>query len=185
MLITLDPTGVRNRGQVPHRVAARRSLAGARVGLVSNGLGRAEDLLHAVYSLLRDDAGVASAVLVRKPHRSVPPLPGDWDRLLTGTDVVIAGFGGCGSCSTRTIRDAMELEWAGIPSAALVHEDMLPAVDAMTRLADMPDYPYVVVSRGRTSLCDWDDATVAMVAKEIAGETMTLLGGTAAGRSAE
>lgn len=185
MLITLDPTGVRNRGQVPHHVAARRSLAGARVGLVSNGLGRAEDLLDAIYSLLRDDAGVASAVLVRKLHRSVPPLPEDWDRLLTGADVVIAGFGGCGSCSTRTIRDAMELEWAGIPSVALVHEDMLPAVDAMTRLADMPDYPYVVVSRSRTSLCDWDDATVAMVAKEIAGETMTLLGGTAAGRSAE
>jgi hypothetical protein len=99
--------------------------------------------------------------------------------------VVIAGFGGCGSCSTRTIRDAMELEWAGIPSVALVHEDMLPAVEAMTRLAGMPDYPYVAVGRTRTSLCDWDDATVAMVAKEIAGETMTLLGGTAAGRSAE
>jgi hypothetical protein len=185
MLITLDPTGVRNRGQVPHRVAARRPLAGARVGLVSNGLGRAEDLLVAVCSLLRDDAGVASAVLVRKPHRSVPPLPEDWDRLLTGTDVVIAGFGGCGSCSTRTIRDAMELEWAGIPSVALVHEDMLPAVEAMTRLADMPDYPYVVVGRSRTSLCDWDDATVATVAKEIAGEAMALLGGTEAGRSAE
>ena len=111
MLITLDPTGVRNRGQVPHRVAARRPLAGARVGLVSNGLGRAEDLLDAVYALLRDDAGVASAVLVRKPHRSVPPLPEDWDRLLTGADVVIAGFGGCGSCSTRT--SATRWNWSG------------------------------------------------------------------------
>jgi hypothetical protein len=185
MLITLDPTGVRNRGQVPHRMAARRPLAGARVGLVSNGLGRTEDLLSAVYSLLRDDAGVAGAVLVRKPHRSVPPLPEDWDRLLTDTDVVIAGFGGCGSCSTRTIRDAMELEWAGIPSVALVHEDMLPAVDAMTKLADMPDYPYVVVGRARTSLCDWDDASVAAAAKEIADETTALLGGAADGSSAQ
>jgi hypothetical protein len=166
-------------------MAARRPLAGARVGLVSNGLGRTEDLLGAVYALLRDDAGVASAVLVRKPHRSVPPLPEDWDRLLTDTDVVIAGFGGCGSGSTRSIRDAMELEWAGIPSVALVHEDMLPAVDAMTRLAGMPDYPYVVVGRASTSLCDWDDATVATVAKEIAGEAMALLGGAAAGKSAE
>jgi hypothetical protein len=185
MLITLDPTGVRNRGQVPHRMAARRPLAGARVGLVSNGLGRTEDLLGAVHSLLREDAGVAGAILVRKPHRSVPPLPEDWDRLLTGADVVIAGFGGCGSCSTRTIRDAMELEWAAIPSVALVHEDMLPAVDAMTRMADMPGYPYVVVDRSRTSLCDWDDATVAAAAKEIAGETITLLDGAADRESAE
>ena len=185
MLITLDPTGVRNRGQVPHRMAARRPLAGARVGLVSNGLGRAEDLLGAVYCLLRDEAGAAGAVTVRKPHRSVPPLPEDWDRLLTDADVVIAGFGGCGSCSTRTIRDAMELEWAGIPSVALVHEDMLPAVNAMTRLADMPDYPYVVVGRARTSICDWDDAAVATVAKEVASETAALLGGAADGKPAE
>ena len=92
MLITLDPTGVRNRGQVPHRRAARRPLAGARVGLVSNGLGRTEDLLGAVYAQLRDDGSVASAVLVRKPHRSVPPLPEDWDRMLRDTDVVIAGM---------------------------------------------------------------------------------------------
>ena len=120
----------------------------------------------------------------------MPPLPADWDRLLTNTDVVIAGFGGCGSCSTRTIRDAMELEWAGIPSVALVHEDMLPAVDAMTRLAGMPDYPYVVVGRARTSLCDWDDANVAAVAKEIAAEASALLDGaaldgTAGGESAQ
>jgi hypothetical protein len=54
-----------------------------------------------------------------------------------------------------------------------------------TRLADMPDYPYVVVGRARTSLCDWDDATVAAVAKEIAGETMALLGAAADGRSAQ
>jgi hypothetical protein len=54
----------------------------------------------------------------------------------------------------------------------------------MTRLADMPDYPYVAVGRTRTSLCDWDDATVAAVAKEIAGETMALLGAAAHERSA-
>jgi hypothetical protein len=49
----------------------------------------------------------------------------------------------------------------------------------------MPDYPYVVVGRARTSLCDWDDATVAAVAKEIAGETIALLGAAADGRSAK
>jgi hypothetical protein len=91
--------------------------------------------------------------------------------------VAIAGFGGCGSCSTRSIRDAMELEWEGIPSVAVVHEDMLPGVRAMTRLAGMPDYSYVVVDRSRTSLCDWDDSTVASAAKEIAGEVEALLNG--------
>lgn len=177
MLITLDPTGARHSDTTARRVAPRKPLAGARVGLVSNGLGRTEDLLWEAYRLLKESAGVGDAFLVRKPQRSTPPLPEDWDKLLTEADVAIAGFGGCGSCSTRSIRDAMELEWEGIPSVAVVHEDMLPGVRAMTRLAGMPDYGYVVVDRSRTSLCDWDDSSVAATAKEIAGEVEALLGG--------
>jgi hypothetical protein len=73
----------------------------------------------------------------------------------------------------------MELEWEGIPSVALVHEDMLPGVRAMTRMAGMPDYRYVVVDRSRTSLCDWDDLTIESVAKQVADEVATLLGGEA------
>lgn len=176
MIITLDPTGVRTGDHDSRHTAARRPLAGARVGLVSNGLGRTEDLLMEVHRLLRQNAGVGDAFLVRKPQRSTPPRPEDWEKLLSDADVAIAGFGGCGSCSTRSIRDAMELEWEGVPSVALVHEDMLPGVRAMTRLARMPDYRYVVVDNNRTSLCDWDDATIESVAKEIADEAAALLG---------
>jgi hypothetical protein len=177
MLITLDPTGTRHSDQAGRRVAPRRPLAGARVGLVSNGLGRTEALLWEVHRHLRESAGTGDAFLVRKPQRSTPPLPEDWEKLLTDADVAIAGFGGCGSCSTRSIRDAMELEWEGIPSVAVVHEDMLPGVRAMTRLAGMPGYRYVVVDNSRTSLCDWDESAVATVAKEIAGEVAALLSG--------
>ena len=45
MLITLDPTGVRHSDTTARRVAPRKPLTGVRVGLVSNGLGRTEDLL--------------------------------------------------------------------------------------------------------------------------------------------
>ena len=176
MIITLDPTGARPGDQHSRHPAARRPLTGLRVGLVSNGLGRTEDLLEEVHRLLRQSAGVGDAFLVRKPQRSTPPRPEDWEKLLSDADVAIAGFGGCGSCSTRSIRDAMELEWEGIPSVALVHQDMLPGVRAMTRLAGMPDYRYIVVDRGRTSLCDWDDPTIESVAKEIADEVAALLG---------
>ena len=51
------------------------------------------------------------------------------------------------------------------------------ALRAMTRLAGMPGYRYVVVGNSRTPLCDWDDSTVASVAKEIAGEAEALPGG--------
>ena len=184
MIITLDPTGIRPADQASRHPASRRPLTGARVGLVSNGLGRTEDLLEEVHRLLGKTAGVGDAFLVRKPQRSTPPRPEDWERLRSDADAVIAGFGGCGSCSTRSIRDAMELEWEGIPSVALVHEDMLPGVRAMTRLARMPDYRYVVVDRARTSLCDWDDATIESVAQEIADEVAALLGPWPAGYDA-
>ena len=42
-------------------------------------------------------------------------------------------------------------------------------------MARMPGYPYVVVDRSRTSLCDWDDATIESVAKEAAAEAAALL----------
>lgn len=45
----------------------------------------------------------------------------------------------------------------------------------MTRLARMPGYPYVVVDRSRTSLCDWDDAMIESVAREAAAEAAALL----------
>ncbi len=177
MLITLDPTGVSSRDPGTRSPAPRRPLVGARVGLVSNGLGRTSELLGEVHGLLQEDAEVGTAFVVEKPHRSSPPRPDDWQKLLTEADVVVAGFGGCGSWSTRTVRDAMELEWEGIPAAALVHEDMLPGVRAMTRLAGMPDYRYVVVDDSRTSLCDWDDATLESVAKAISAEVLELLSG--------
>jgi hypothetical protein len=67
MLITLDPTGARHSDTTTRRVAPRKPLTGARVGLVSNGLGRTEDLLWEAYRLLKESAGVGDAFLIRKP----------------------------------------------------------------------------------------------------------------------
>jgi hypothetical protein len=175
VLVTLDPTGVRRGATTERRPARRRPLAGARVGLVSNGLGRSAELLTRVYEALQKEAQLGAVFTVHKPHRSSPPAPEDWQRLLDEADIVIAGFGGCGSCSTRTVRDAMELEWEGIPSVAVVHQDMLPGVQAMTRLAGMPGYRYVVVDDSRTSICDWDDGAIESTAKSVVGEVLELL----------
>lgn len=35
------------------------------------------------------------------------------------------------------------MEWAGIPSVAIVHEALAGSADAMKKLSRMPDYPYV------------------------------------------
>ena len=93
-LIGLDPTS----GPMPiseKRPAPRlASLDGAVVGLVSNGLGESDALMHAVYRELEAQTGVRAAVFVRKPSVSVPPDPMDWERLISQVTVAVAGFGG-------------------------------------------------------------------------------------------
>jgi hypothetical protein len=94
-IVALDPTS----GPPPteeRRALARRpdQLDGAVVGLVINGLGRAEDFLAAVYDELAAKVPVAAAMPVVKGSVSVPPDPGDWSRLTSGASVAITGFGG-------------------------------------------------------------------------------------------
>jgi hypothetical protein len=176
-IVTLTPTGAPRRADEPKQPAARRPLRGARLGLVCNGLGEAAALLEAVHRQLIQSAGVGDALMIHKPHHSVPPSAEDWQRLVTEADVVVVGFGGCGSCSTRAVRDAMELEWEGVPAVAIVHEDMLPGVNAMTRMSGMADFPSAVVGAPASSLCDWDQPLVEIVAKEVAPTVQSVLNG--------
>ena len=95
-IVGLDPTG----GMPPLRrddrsVKARpKSLDGAVIGLVVNGLGESEAFLGALYDELRALAPVGPAVKVVKASVSVPPDPIDWERLISQVTVAVAGFGG-------------------------------------------------------------------------------------------
>jgi hypothetical protein len=94
-LVALDPTS----GPPPsdeQRTLARRPerLDGAVVGLVVNGLGRAEDFLTVLYDELAAKTPVVAALPVIKGSVSVPPDPGDWSRLTSEASVAITGFGG-------------------------------------------------------------------------------------------
>lgn len=98
-LVTVDPCGAgefRAEGSDPSRRLAPRpaSLAGARVGLVVNGLAAGEQLLDAVYEELAATDELAGVVKVVKASISIPPDPGDWSRLTEGATVAITGFGG-------------------------------------------------------------------------------------------
>ncbi|MBI3742757.1 MAG: hypothetical protein HY261_00515 [Chloroflexi bacterium] len=43
------------------------------------------------------------------------------------------------------MRDAIELEWAGVPSVAIIAEPLVGSAEAMKRLSGVPDYEYIVV----------------------------------------
>lgn len=93
-LIGLDPTS----GPLPEaqgKAAARTAEPSELVlGLVSNGLGRSDDILAAVARQIEQRAPVVRVVPVRKPSVSVPPDPIDWEKLINEVTVAVAGFGG-------------------------------------------------------------------------------------------
>jgi hypothetical protein len=101
-LIGLDPTS----GPLPEaqgRAAPRAARFGGGddgqgegivLGLVSNGLGRSDEILAAVAREIEQRAPVVRIVAVRKPSVSVPPDPIDWEKLINEVTVAVAGFGG-------------------------------------------------------------------------------------------
>ena len=93
-LIGLDPTSGPMPESSPGEATRPSSLAGAVIGIVSNGLGESDRILQAVYRELAAAGGTERAVFVRKPSVSVPPDPMDWEKLISQVTVAVAGFGG-------------------------------------------------------------------------------------------
>ncbi len=69
----------------------------------------------------------------------------------------------------------MELEWAGIPSVAIVHESMEGTARAMARVSGMADYGFVTVGYPHIPLAVWTDTEIDDVARELAPKLVALL----------
>jgi hypothetical protein len=94
-IVALDPTSGPLPAATDRRLAPRpTSLAGQRLGLVINGLGRGAALFDALAAELVARDGIEEVVRVVKSSVSIPPDPGDWKRLTEGATIAITGFGG-------------------------------------------------------------------------------------------
>jgi len=66
------------------------------------------------------------------------------------------------------LRDAVELEWAGIPSVAIVHETMAGSAQAMARVSGMGDYGFVTVDYPHVPLAVWAPEEIREIARQVA-----------------
>jgi hypothetical protein len=73
------------------------------------------------------------------------------------------------------LRDSVELEWAGIPSVAIVHESMEGTARAMARVSGMADYKFVTVPYPHIPLAVWTDNEIDDVARELAPQLLARL----------
>jgi len=156
-LITLDPTnGPLGSDAASFEMAGRPlTLAGHTLGIIANGLGQSEVMFDALADQLSKWDDLAGSVKVVKPSVAVAPWPAQWAEITEHATVAVTGFGGCGSCSTRSMRDALDLEAAGIPAVCLVHTALVPAVRALRSLMGAPDYPFVIVDYPYNPTGNW------------------------------
>jgi hypothetical protein len=167
-VLSLDPTtSTPEDADAPVLAQRPANLEGQVLGIVANGLGISEVMFDALAAVLCEEHGVRDVVKVVKPSVAVPPWPEQWEEIIGQATVAVTGFGGCGSCSTRSMRDAIDLEAQGIPSVCVVHSALVPAVRALARLVGAPDYPIVVVDYPHNPTAMWDKDEAAAVGSQV------------------
>lgn len=140
----LDPTGLISADEMapPQRLS---SLAGKRLGLLDNGKTNAAKYLEMVAAGLVERYGVGSVKMFHKATLSKPAKREILEALVAESDFVVTGIGDCGSCSTNSVHDAIEMEKLGIPAVAICTEAFRLGLDTLTRMRGMPDHRFAIV----------------------------------------
>ncbi len=73
------------------------------------------------------------------------------------------------------MRDAIELEWEGIPSVPIIHEAVSGSAESMAKLSGIPDYPFVIASYPYVPTGVWSDDEIRSLARQVAPGVMSLL----------
>jgi hypothetical protein len=73
------------------------------------------------------------------------------------------------------LRDAIELEWEGIPSAPLIHKAVRGSALSMARLSGIPDYPFILGDYPYIPTAVWSDEEIQKLARELAPAVVELL----------
>jgi hypothetical protein len=175
-IIGLEPVSITRPADAGGAIAPRpSSLAGLTIGVIANGLGNSLTFLERLVTRLQETQSVADSIVVAKGSVSVPATAEQWQLVTSRADVAITGFGGCGSCSSRSLRDAIDLERAGIPSVAIIHEALHGSARAISEISGAPGFPFATVHYPHSSLAGWDEDESRAVVDEVVDEVIRLL----------
>jgi hypothetical protein len=75
------------------------------------------------------------------------------------------------------LRDAVELEWAGIPSVCIVHTEMTGSAKAIARISGHEDYEFLTVGYPHIPTAVWTPEEARAIAAEVAPKVRALLTG--------
>jgi hypothetical protein len=101
------------------RPARPTSLKGLRPGILENSKHNAQLLMEAVVEGLREREPSLGSLAIGHKAVTLPPSQQTIEYLKQNADFVLVGAGDCGSCTAWTVRGAVMLEEAGIPTVGV------------------------------------------------------------------
>jgi hypothetical protein len=171
MIELLDPTR-EAAGAEPTYAARSGTLAGKRVGLIENTKFNSDNILRKIGEILVAKHGAASYKLYRKRYSSVPAHEEILQDIQANCDVMVAGIGDCGSCSSGSVLDGILLEMRDIPSASIITHLFVNTGKAMAKQWSDPDYKFLVMEHPIANL---PDDLLQQRAEQIVPEIVELL----------
>lgn len=153
MIELLDPTR-EAEGAQPSYAVRPASLEGLRIGLIENTKFNSDNILKRIGEILIRDHGAASYRIYSKRYSSVPAHEEIQADIQRNCDVMVAGIGDCGSCSSGSVLDGILLEMRNIPSASVITHLFKNTGRAMARQWGDPDYRFLIMEHPIANLPD-------------------------------
>src|SRR5262245_26464401 len=118
-VLLFDPCGVVDLTITP-RAPRKTKLDGLRLGVLDNSKWNANKLLRGASAALGENIMFVAVNYYVKHNFSKDAAPELIKQIAQENDIVLTAIGDCGSCCSCCIRDAIELEKLGVPSAAII-----------------------------------------------------------------
>jgi hypothetical protein len=138
----LDPTPSQSGTDESVLTDRPATLDGASIGLLSNAKKNSDHFLQSVGTHLQSVADIDVSDVVYKPT-ATSAAPDDIYEELGQYDAVLTAYGDCGSCSSWTIHDAIQLEESGIPTVVFCSEEFTTLCQFESENQSCPGLPIV------------------------------------------
>jgi len=152
-----------------------RVLTGLRVGVLDNGKPNAGRLLARVGAQLAARTGATLTLVTEKgpgANAATPCTEAVLEQLRAECDVVLTGSADCGSCTSWSVHDTVQLERAGTPTVVATTTSF---VDLTRRVAAGFGVPEARVAVFPHPLGGTDDATILAWADAAVDDVVALL----------
>ena len=143
-------------------------LAGLRIGVLDNGKPNAGLLLARIGEQLAARTGARLTLVTEKGpggNAATPCTPGVMDQLVEQCDVVLTGSADCGSCTSWSVHDTIQLEHLGVPTVVATTTSFVELTRHVAAGFGVPEariavFPHPLGGTSDDTILAWADAAV-------------------------